>query len=382
MKRTALALFVAALCVYSLTAPTGNTFFNHFVYLAQSFLHGHFYLPESASGLTELIPGKLPGQFYVAYPPMPAIVLMPFVALFGINFPQQYIAHLLGAGIAPLSFFLSYHIKKDYKLALWSSLLLTYGSIVWFLSSNGWVWYLGQVTACFFMLLALVEVTGKKRGFWVGIFLGCAYLSRIHTILSLPLFVYLLKSSRSNLLSFVSGVGVCFLFNLWYNFARFGNIVEQGYALIPGVFGESWYDRGLVSPSYMLRNIKTALFSFPKILDGKPWIEPSWWGLSIWITTPAFIFSFKAPFKKISTKLLWFACFFIFSLVLMHGTNGFVQFGYRHAVDFYPFLFFLTILGVMQQKGPRKLHWIFLIVSIVVNLWGVIWINKLGWVSF
>ncbi len=53
--------------------------------LADAFLHGHIYLTDHPSWLSELIPRD--GVYYVPYPPMPAILLMPLVAIFGTELP-------------------------------------------------------------------------------------------------------------------------------------------------------------------------------------------------------------------------------------------------------------------------------------------------------
>jgi hypothetical protein len=60
---------------------------------------------------------------------------------------------------------------------------------------------------------------------------------------------------------------------------------------------------------------------------------------------------------------------------------GWTQFGYRYAIDFYPFLTLLTIKGV-TKTGLRWHHWLLLFIGILVNAWGVIFINKLGFVGW
>jgi hypothetical protein len=119
----------------------------------------------------------------------------------------------------------------------------------------------------------------------------------------------------------------------------------------------------------------------PIVQATPPFLIPSWNGLAIWITTPAFIYSFKASFKKHEVKLSWFALLSIAIVVFSHGATGFTQFGYRYAVDFYPFLIFLLIISLSKKKLKWH-HWVLLIISILVNLWGIVWINKFGWVSF
>lgn len=315
---------------------------------------------------------------------MPAILLMPFVFLFGKSFPQQYLAHLLGALLVVLTMKLSYLIKKDKQLALWSGTLVGLGSIVFYLSSVGSVWYLGQITAAFFLMAALTEGLDKKRPIVISILLGAAYLSRPHTILSLPLYVYLIRKNLPNIksyLKFAIPFLIFFAFDSIYNLVRFSVPWNKGYFLIPGTLNEPWFSKGIIHPSYILEDLKVAFLMGPKFLDHFPYLQPSWAGMAIWITTPAFIFALKASLKEMVVKLSWLSILLIFLVVGVHGGTGFAQFGYRFAVDFYPFLIFLTIKGVAKTK-LKPIHWVLLFVGILVNLWGVTWINKFGWVSY
>ena len=314
---------------------------------------------------------------------MPAILAIPFVLTLKDIFQQQYLAHLLGAGIVFLTIKLALQLKKDMKLAIWSGVLVGFGTIIWYLSATGSSWYLGQVTSCFFLMAALNESLGKKRPFLTGMLLGASYLSRLTTILSFPLFIYLImgKERIKNITKFALGILPLVLINFSYNFIRFGTIFDKGYLLIPGVLDEIWYQKGLFNLSYIPAHLKVIFASFPIIKKEFPFIIPSWAGLSIWITTPAFLYSFFSDIKEKVVQISWFVIALISLVIFSHGTTGFAQFGYRFAVDFYPFLIFLTIKGVAKGK-LQKHHWILLIISILVNFWGVIWINKFGWVSF
>ena len=78
-----------ALVVYSMYAaghgslrnPSPYAFFN---YLADAFLNGQLHLrlvPPNAIDLS-----LFEGDYYLYWPPLPAVLLMPFVALFGVRF--------------------------------------------------------------------------------------------------------------------------------------------------------------------------------------------------------------------------------------------------------------------------------------------------------
>lgn len=377
-------LFFLLLTIYYFTS-NGNTPYDYFTRLAASFLEGKYYLTEAPPWLNELVP-LATGKYAVVFPPAPALLLIPLVAVFGQNFPQQYLAHFLGAGVGVLFFFLSLRIKKSLKLALWSTLAFSLGSIVWFLSATGSVWYLGQVTGTFFLTAAILKST-QKRPYATGVFLGLAYLSRVTAILALPFFVFSfleknkLKQSLPALIKMALGILPLLLLDFGYNYIRFGSIINEGYALIPGVLTEPWFAKGLIHPSYIPNHLKVIFTQLPLFQNTAPFIKPSWVGLAIWITSPFFVYSLWANIKEKANLWAWLVTSAIALLVFSHGSLGFTQFGHRYAVDFYPFLMLLTIKGV-AKTGLRWHHWLLLILSILVNLWGVFWINKFGWVSY
>ena len=378
-KLIAVIFFGLALTVYSFTSG-GLTTFNHFALLADAFSHKHLFVSLYAPWL-EQVPIDA-SHFYVPYPPLPAILLMPFRSVFGNWFAQDYLGYILTAWTTTLMVSISLTIKKDMKLAVWTGLLTGFGTITWFLASVGSSWYLGQVCSVFFLTAAIHESLTKRRYFLIGIFLGASYLSRIETIVSFPFFLYISyhKNWLKRYAKIAAGILPFVLFNFYYNFARFGVIWDKAYTLIPGVSSESWYDKGLLSLSYIPRHLKIIFSALPNYQNRFPFFKPSLGGLAIWFTTPAFIYSLSAKIKERVVQFSWLSILLISLIIFSHGSTGFAQFGYRFAVDFYPFLIFLTIKGV-AKTGLRWHHWVLLGLSILVNLWGVIFINKLGFVS-
>jgi uncharacterized membrane protein len=71
----------------------------------------------------------------------------------------------------------------------------------------------------------------------------------------------------------------------------------------------------------------------------------------------------------------------------MFAATGWAQFGYRYGLDFMPFLFLLTVITINKVKRYQLL---LIGLSILVNLWGVLWIFKFApvnlfgwtWVSY
>ncbi len=307
---------------------------------------------------------------------MPAFLSLPFVAIFKSLWQQQFLAHILGAGIVCVNAALAFSIRKNRTIALWVGLLAGFGTVIWFLSSVGSSWYLGQLSAAFFLSLALYESFAKKRPILVGLLLGAAYLSRIHTILSVVFFIHLFRAEFKKIFLFLLGILPALAINALYNFARFGVLWDKGYVLIPGVLEEPWYKLGIIHPSYIVRHLKVIFLSLPVFQEKFPFILPSWGGLAIWVTSPALFVAILAPFNKPVIKMAVLSGGLIAAPILMHGTTGFAQFGYRFLVDLIPFIF-LLIMHALPEK-LKWWHWALLFFSILVNAWGVIVINKLG----
>jgi uncharacterized membrane protein len=71
------------------------------------------------------------------------------------------------------------------------------------------------------------------------------------------------------------------------------------------------------------------------------------------------------------------AAFAISLPAMIYTATGWVQFGYRYALDYLPFLFIAIASGL--QRMPKILAWILIVLSVLVNIWGVYWSVKLGW---
>ena len=379
-KIIALIFFVSAFLVYYFSSE-GLTVFNHFALLADAFLKGHLYVNLHAPWL-EQVPIDS-SHFYVPYPPMPAILLIPFRLIFKNNFAQDHLGYILAALTVALTISVSQTIKKDIKLAIWIGLLSAFGTITWFLASVGSSWYLSQICAAFFLTATLLEVLTKKRYFLVGILFGATYLSRIEVALAFPIILFLAYNKKDWLKNFIKvaiGTLPFILFNFYYNFARFGVIWDKAYELIPGVSKESWFNKGVESLSYIPEHLKIIFTALPSFKNKFPFFFPGYGGLAIWFTTPAFVYSLSANIKERVVRFSWISILLIALIIFSHGSTGFAQFGYRFAVDFYPILLFLVIQGV-AKTGVKWHHWVLLAASIIVNLWGVILINKLGLTS-
>ena len=79
----ALALVASAFAVYWATNDGGFMFFNYHLHLAVAFLDGRTWIANPPSWLTEFAWAN--GRPYVYYDPFPAVFLMPFASLQGLE---------------------------------------------------------------------------------------------------------------------------------------------------------------------------------------------------------------------------------------------------------------------------------------------------------
>jgi hypothetical protein len=176
---------------------------------------------------------------YVIEPPMPAVVLTPFVAIFGADLNQVLVSIAIGAAAIGLFWVAARRMGWDYRLSAAITVLLALGTDFWWASGDGSLWQFSQVCAVFFMMAALVEATGRKRVVLVGLLLGLAGLCRLPTFLAFPFFLYLTLRGRTDLGTwrqimpkvalFGLGLGSMALMVVLYNYARFGTVADLGY---------------------------------------------------------------------------------------------------------------------------------------------------------
>jgi hypothetical protein len=389
-----LLLFAVAFTVYYATGEGHPTYYNYYVRLADAFLHGRLYLLDNPSWLNELVPNPSGPGFYVVYPPLPAVVMTPLVAIFGLELNQTLISLFVGAATVVVAYFVAKDVlrkvedeeNQNRQTYLWAAALFGFGTIFWWLASTGSVWLIAQVFSAFFLLLAIHESFNKARPLVMGLLVGASFWCRLPTILGVLFFAGLIisrqqsqdwvikiRSSFKPLLLLALGAGIFVAFDMGYNFVRFGSFFDVAYWMIPGIMNEPWFHLGLFNLAYIPENLAPFLTGLPTFNLTAPFMHAPIQGIAIWFTTPAFIFALRSKLKEAITWSAWTAIFAIAFVIFTKGLSGW-GFGYRYAVDFYPFLFLLTIRGM----GP-KLRWhhkLLIIFGIVVNLWGTVAFNR------
>jgi len=372
MKRIYIVVifFVVALLYFGIFYHSNYQIFNYFLPLADAMIHGRIDITPNPA-LNELVPSA--GKYFVVYPPMPAVILIPFTLIFGSSFNQAIASILIAAASVSIFYLLATRFTKRLWVQILMTILFAFGTNFSFSALIGSAWHFAHIIAVFFLLLALLESTGKKRPIIIGFLYSAAFMARLPVFLAFPIFLYLiLKDSRRDqivkklMLFFVPVVFILGLFGI-YNFVRFGSFFQTGYSLIPGVLQEPWYKYGIFSVHYISRQLQAIFLSMPKFSVHFPYFLPTSYAMALWLTTPALFLLFGVRTKDKYSVVFLLTALLIALPSLMHGTVGFSQFGYRFSLDFIVFLL-LPLIAVFERIG-WKIAGIFVAVSMAINLW-------------
>jgi hypothetical protein len=153
---------------------------------------------------------------------------------------------------------------------------------------------------------------------------------------------------------------------LLYNYARFNSFLDFGYARIPGVLEEPWYQHGIFSIHAIPGNAYAMLFEPWQYISKFPYFVPAGFGGSILLSCPFLVFLFRLGAKDATLKLLAWGAIGILTFVLwLHGNPGGWQISYRYAMELLPWIFL-----VLLENSPKKvtpLEAILFLVSIAIN---------------
>ena len=349
----------------------------HFSFLADSFLHGKTYLleyPENhPSSLTDVV--SWGNRYYWPEGPFPAVLLMPFVlmsGIFGVLFHQAYLQFFLTI-LVFLVFFrlgrkLGYSVLESWYIAA----AFCFGSMFIGTALVGMSWYFSQITAVLLFSLALLEYFGKKRWWLIGTLFGLLLLTRMTAALGIIFFILdILPGDPSRkkklLVSLLVPVLASFCLLAAYNYARFNNPFEQGYSVCAlgdpndGTVNALEANRalGLFSPIHLPANLYHMLLAGPQPVFGEggshilefPYFKLNPWGMSIFMTSPWLIYLFFLSYRDGFSKRSWLAIVLIALPIIFYYGIGYVQFGYRYALDFMPLMSVLLFKNYREQRG-------------------------------
>jgi hypothetical protein len=382
----AVVLGVVAFSAYAATYAD-PTPFNHYVLLADAFLHGRVDLIAPPDYLEHT---TFRGRHYVIPPPGPALLLLPAVAVFGTRVDQSRFAALAGAVAAALALLVGARLVPRRADYLWVGLLAAFGTIAWHMAATGSTWLFAHVLVMTALTAGVLEVLGRQRPVALGAAVAWAFLCRQPAIMTFPFFLLVtrprwapggLRAVRRLDLRYLSRlvapVALAVAANGLYNWVRFGTVADVANPLREGILQEPWFAQGLFHWSYIPRHLEIVFLKLPVASPDPPYLLVPWTGMALWLTTPAFVYALRARLTP-ETAAAWVGVLGVLLVVFTYGNPGVSQFGYRFASDIYPLLLLLAVRG-MGERVPA-LAKVLILVGVLVNAWGVVWM-RLGWVA-
>ncbi|OQA03028.1 MAG: hypothetical protein BWY68_00856 [bacterium ADurb.Bin400] len=254
-------------------------------------------------------------------------------------------------------------------------------------------WYFAHNVAVLLWLLFIYEFLTNSRRWTLGLLAGLLLATRtpagLGAIFLITVNQITLANSNEERIKrafraiVATPIPVIVLLLLLYNFLRFGNPLEFGYSggfQTLSDFLAKARDYGTFSLAHLPGNLYYALLSTPlpvfrddiSHVLAPPYLKANPWGISIFITSPYLFYLFTISYKDRISKIFLATTSLIALLVFTYYGIGFLQFGYRYALDFFPLLFVLLVKNYHQRH--LNLSSTFKTVIIISAILNLIWI--------
>jgi hypothetical protein len=388
-------VFVNAWAVYwgtaSLLGVTTSHPYAYFPELAEAFLAGRLWIVPPP-WVMDLTPHE--GRWYVPFPPLPALLLVPWVALSGREGVNSVLFSTVLAAGATACIFVLLELaarRRWTQLQSLENLALTalfgFGSVQWVVAISGAVWHLGQEAALLCFALAAALAAAGRSPVLVGGALALAMLARPNLVLGLPLLVGIAAQiladagvrlrSREGLSRLARWTTLAALplvaaglALLAYNAARFGSPFDFGYTrqVLYDQHAAKLATLGWFNVRYVPENLFAMLLALPRWEAGR--LVPDWAGMSLLVTTPALILLPQARRPRPLVIGAWWAVALLLVPLLTYYNTGYKQFGYRFSLDFMTPV--MLLLAIAVGKGLGATAGVLILAGIAVNAWGVV----------
>ena len=327
-------------------------------------------------------------KHFISFPPAPAVIMMPFVAVF--NYRLNDVLWTLvfaAAGILALLALLERASSADWNARtkeenLWLIALFAFGTSFYFSSVRGEVWFTALVMGFFFNTLYLYFAVDSKKPYLAGLMLAIAMATRPPTAFGCVFFGLQLLRIPNRREQIIKGLqfsapilcvgGLLML----YNSMRFESLTEFGHTFLQDGQRASIREHGLFSPWFLKGNLAAAFGNLPRITSDAPFVQVSRHGISIFAATPALLLLLSTLKRKETSSSavyrLWFVLIPLICVAtpaLFYQNTGWAQYSYRFSVDYLPYLaLLLGCSSLVQGRAFKTL----VVISILISLFGAI----------
>jgi hypothetical protein len=260
-----------------------------------------------------------------------------------------------------------------------------------------------------------------RRQLLAGLLFGLACTARLSVVFGAPFFALVGSGGdwRRRSWSAALGASLPLLALIAYNVVTTGHVLHPAYDYLYTLESNGYPTLGyhpqwaVEDPRYIPQNLGIALFGAPDLLPSAlpdslavnptlvctepgavrglfdltcPLVVPRDTGMSVILTSPGYLLAVPVLRRYGRSRLVTGAVLAILAISVfnvMHFSQGWVQFGYRFSNDAAPFAVLLVVLGT--ERLVRRHAWgpalaaALLVLSITINLWGVLWSRLLGW---
>lgn len=328
------------------------------------------------------------GDWYVSFPPVPTLVMLPLTFLFGAQTPNN----LVVMGYALGSVAVVYHCLRHFSVrplycAFWSVFAVMGSNLLW-MSTNGGVWF--QAQALNFLLCAgavLCALKGRRVGclLLLALAVGCRPFSACY----FPVFAVMFyledrqqhpqeggwRTAARQWPAWIAPVLIALAY-MAFNYARFGNPLEFGHNYLPE-FTESEY--GQFHWRYILPNLYQ-LFLRPITLSWSGQLQyPIFNGFMFYLANPFFLVFLARLFQDLfHRRMTWVKALTALAMLLNilclagHKTLGGWQFGARYMVDLLPFALFYLLADGQPLARPHRWQAAVGVAAVMFNAYGAL----------
>lgn len=317
--------------------------------------------------------------WYITFPPGPAVMMLPFVAIFGLG-TLDVLLTCLAAALIPLVLVRMLDRERGTdegrgREHLWIAVAWTFASPACFLGANGRVWFTAQIFGALCLMLYLSSAWGVRRPGWAGLWLGLAVACRPITMLP-AIVVFALEWWRvtseldrrqrlTTALRFLAPLAAVGLALAWHNVVRFESPFEFGHRFLEIRWQARMQEVGMFSLEYLPRNLRCLLWLAPQVGSELPFVRVSIHGMALWLSSP-WVLAVAAARQRFPQRLgLGLAILGAALPSLLYQNSGQIQPVHRFAADW-----LLLLLLMFAFGGATRRRWFpaLVLVGVLVNV--------------